>query len=119
TTETRSCSEFDPTQQQNVTCCDPQVQDCRNATNICACDNGDPTNTLQSGGGTNPPYPLACQNGGNETCCSPRLHSSADGTVDGCDGVKQRAAAQANPFTLRTCPDEIKQCLNPGESVSY
>src|SRR5690606_13657485 len=39
TTETRSCSEFDPTQQQNVTCCDPQVQDCRNATNICACDN--------------------------------------------------------------------------------
>ncbi len=126
-TETRSCSEFDPAAEEEITCCDPQMQNCLQAENICQCDNGDPLDQLQPRDPniTNPPYPLACQSGASETCCSPRLHAierMENGRPvkdDGCDIVIPRAISQGNAFTLRKCPDEIRQCLYPGETLEY
>ena len=100
-TDNRSCADFDPNMIEPVQCCDPKMQDCRakNAnTPLCQCDEGDAANVItntQTG---------QCAQGGQATCCSPRLNGGAEG---------------CGAMGLPICADEANQCVGGDSQGSY
>jgi hypothetical protein len=109
----QSCSQFSAGYQQPIICCDPQKQDCtKKDANVplCVCDQGDASNTLNTVPGANgalvPDPAGSCTEGGEVTCCSPRLNGA-----DWCN---------ANMGANSICADEKADvCVGSGTPATY
>ena len=102
----QSCEAFSGEAKQAVLCCNPQMEDCRNADAdrpLCACDSGGANNKVITSDGQ-------CELGGNATCCSPRLNGA-----EWCRMKQTESNGQ-----VKVCADEIAdQCLASNETGVY
>ena len=103
--KSNSCSDFSNSPQDPPKCCDPQLQDCRTRdanVPLCVCDTGDATNTIIRDPATGKlDEKGSCVDGGNVTCCSPRLNG---------DGW-----CEQNMGAGSICPDEkSNMCIDAG-----